>query len=639
MLGPAQDITGFEQGGINSGDYYKLYNNTQLSGAQSSCLGVNIGSSTISAIGQADDVILAANSVDNLQLLASLTESYCLSYRVKLVPSKTKLLPLYHPRHEQLVEYARLVNPVTIEGNTVEIVQEAEHVGVLRSITGNMPHLMNRIACHKKAIAATLPAGMAKGHRGNPAASLRVHTLYATPVLLNGVASLVLSSAEKEIMSAHYKSTIQKLQRLHNNTPRSVVFFLAGCLPFEAVLHVRQLGLFSMICHLPKDPLHKHAQHILSTVPLKAKSWFQQIRQICQQYGLPCPLKLLSDPIKKEIFRQRVKLKITEYWQALLRTEAKSLKSLQYFKPELFTLTKPHYLWLSAASNPFENAKATVLARMISGRYRTDALTRYWSDNKGGYCRAPTCYQTLGTIEHLLINCPALDTVRERLYTMWLEKTVMYPALHSTIRDVLESDENTKVQFIMEPLIFPQVAASAQMHGTRFIEQLAYLTRTFAFYMHREYLNLNNLLKNNPPPPPRFSDFNHSLISAVPICMTQPTTSSTCGVHLPGTGPQIHHHSHVQSSQSFDMTDKPCQEGPGCVGPGTTVPVFHSKLNQCIALPSPNSNLASLTQVPSGNNTVQQVVPCTQYQDCSVGFCGGWDDHDHTIQDSSQSHI
>ena len=87
------------------------------------------------------------------------------------------------------------------------------------------------------------------------------------------------------------------------------------------------------------------------------------------------------------------------------------------------------------------------------------------------------------------------------------------------------------------------------------------------------------------------------------------------------------------------MTDKPCQEGTGCVGPGTAVPVFHRKLNQCIALPSPYSNLASLTRVPSGNNTVQQVVPCTQYQDCSVGFCGGWDSHDHTIQDSSQSHI
>ena len=100
MLGPAKDTTGFEQGGINSGDFYKMYNNTQLKRAQSSSLGIDISSSTVSAVGQADDVILAANSVESLSLLAKLTESYCASHRVKLVPSKTKLLPLYlHKRY------------------------------------------------------------------------------------------------------------------------------------------------------------------------------------------------------------------------------------------------------------------------------------------------------------------------------------------------------------------------------------------------------------------------------------------------------------------------------------------------------------------------------------------------------------
>ena len=59
MFGPASDTTGFEQGGINSGDFYKLYNNEQLKNAQASGLGVNIGSSIVSAIGQADDVLLS----------------------------------------------------------------------------------------------------------------------------------------------------------------------------------------------------------------------------------------------------------------------------------------------------------------------------------------------------------------------------------------------------------------------------------------------------------------------------------------------------------------------------------------------------------------------------------------------------
>ena len=77
MMGPASDITGFEQGGINSSDYYKLYNNEQLETAQQSRLGVDIGSSVVSAVGQADDVMLVSSSLEKIQLLITLTEDYC----------------------------------------------------------------------------------------------------------------------------------------------------------------------------------------------------------------------------------------------------------------------------------------------------------------------------------------------------------------------------------------------------------------------------------------------------------------------------------------------------------------------------------------------------------------------------------
>ena len=126
---------------------------------------------------------MVANDVDCLRLLAMLIESYCASYRVKLVASKTKLLPMSHPRHAHLVDYAKLTNPVTIDGTSVKFVEEAEHVGVLRSTAGNMPNILQRIASHKNDLSAVCSAGMARGHRGNPAASLRVHQLHATPVL------------------------------------------------------------------------------------------------------------------------------------------------------------------------------------------------------------------------------------------------------------------------------------------------------------------------------------------------------------------------------------------------------------------------------------------------------------------------
>ena len=113
------------------------------------------------------------------------------------------------------------------------------------------------------------------------------------------------------------------------------------------------------------------------------------------------------------------------------------MRSMKYFKSESYSLTRCHYMWTTAASNPYECSKSTVLANMISGRFKTEALCRHWSTNRSGYCRAPTCNQVYGTLEHLLVSCPALVSVRERLYTMWLDKSVMFPSLHATIRDIL----------------------------------------------------------------------------------------------------------------------------------------------------------------------------------------------------------
>ena len=112
-MGPAVDDTGFEQGGINSSDFYKLYNNEQLVTAQSSGLGVPIGSGVVSAVGQADDVLLMAASIHDLNLLGTLTELYCHKYRVNLVPSKTKLLVYSKPSHKHEVQWKNIVKTPT----------------------------------------------------------------------------------------------------------------------------------------------------------------------------------------------------------------------------------------------------------------------------------------------------------------------------------------------------------------------------------------------------------------------------------------------------------------------------------------------------------------------------------------------
>ena len=97
-------------------------------------------------------VFHAANTIDDLRLLATISEKYCKKYRVTLVPSKTKLLVYSNDDHKLQVDLAKLTNPITIDNVPVKFCEEAEHVGILRNISGNLPNLLNRIIAHKKSL-------------------------------------------------------------------------------------------------------------------------------------------------------------------------------------------------------------------------------------------------------------------------------------------------------------------------------------------------------------------------------------------------------------------------------------------------------------------------------------------------------
>ena len=118
---------------------------------------------------------------------------------------------------------------------------------------------------HKKALGAILHSGAALNHRGNLAGVIKVEKLYALPVLLSGTAGLVLTKSEENILDNHYTGTLKKLLKVCPNTPRSFVHFMCGSLPVSAFLHLRQLGLFSMISRLTDDPLNLQARNVLTT--------------------------------------------------------------------------------------------------------------------------------------------------------------------------------------------------------------------------------------------------------------------------------------------------------------------------------------------------------------------------------------
>ena len=176
---------------------------------------------------------------------------------------------------------------ISVDGDVITPTTQATHVGVVRSPEGNGPNIAARLAVHRRAVYSILHAGLGKGHRANPAASLRVEAVYGAPVLFSGMASLVLTNKEEKLLDQHYKVHIQRLLRLHQATPAAVVFLLAGCLPLPAQLHLRMFSLFGQLSRLKNGDniLAAHAASILSSS--SSKSWFWRLRGLCLQYGLP----------------------------------------------------------------------------------------------------------------------------------------------------------------------------------------------------------------------------------------------------------------------------------------------------------------------------------------------------------------
>ena len=492
LMGPINDTIGVEQGGVNSDRIYKMCNNVQLSTAQASGLGVDMGDQIISCIGQADDIALVSNNLTKLAGLLQLSIEYCNDYHVELVAEKTKLLVFSPSGLEDETHLQKLLCPLFLNGHQINFSTSAEHVGVLRSTEGNMAHVMSRLSAHTRAILSIAPSGMAYSHNGNPAASLRLERLYGSPVLLSGLASLVLSNAETAAVHHHHKVNLERLLKLHRSTPECVVMFLAGSLPATALIHLRMLSILGMVARLgPGNVLHHHGRTVLLSRSA-SRSWFVAVRSVCLQYALPDPLLVLQTPPTKETWKRLTKSKVIDYWEVKLRAQSAILPSLEYFHPEYMSLRAPHPMFL-AAHSPFEVRKAIVVARMLSGRYRTDRLARHWSQtNPSGSCQLPGCTGTeLGDLPHILLYCPALKGTRSNLVSLWANFIAQRRYLYTLIRS-LTSQEKSFMQLLLDPSSIPSVIL-ANKDNSDVLSCCFYLSRTWVHSLHLQRRKLQKL--------------------------------------------------------------------------------------------------------------------------------------------------
>jgi hypothetical protein len=302
------------------------------------------------------------------------------------------------------------------------------------------------------------------------------------------MASLVLTDKEVKLMDQHYKVHLQRLLKLHQATPAPVVFFLAGCLPLPAQLHQRMFSLFGQLCRLRDGDniLALHARNILTSSPSSSKSWFWKLRQLCLQYGLEHPLTWLDTRPSKLQVKVMVRSAVLQYWRVKLQIKADSLPSLCYLRTGFMSWTRSHPLFLSCGSSPWEVEKAVTQSRLLSGRYRLEALSGHWTPgNRNGLCSLPECWATpashKGNVEAFLMTCPSLAATRVELTIANHRFMHDHPHLEEV---VIECMAVNPVQFLLDCSTMHTVIKAVQKLGEKVLHNLFKLTRNYCHRLH-----------------------------------------------------------------------------------------------------------------------------------------------------------
>ena len=203
-------------------------------------------------------------------------------------------------------------------------------------------------------------------------------------------------------------------------------------------------------------------------------------------YGLSHPLHL---PPPKEYSKKIIKLKIADFWQSKLRSDARKLeqKSLKYFHPEFMSITHPHPI-LTTAGTSYEVNKMITQLRMLSGRYRVGSLLRHFSPTNSGICEL--CESETEDLPHFLVpRCSKLTNRREALQEYSYSVLSKSSEALFIFNKLMSSNEHNQVQFLLDCSVLPEVIHASQK-DSKILSLLFKVTRTWCYSMHRARLKM-----------------------------------------------------------------------------------------------------------------------------------------------------
>ena len=453
---------GVRQGGILSTDLYKVYGNGLLDRHTTSGLGCHIGEICCVAPTCADDLAAATSSLTALQKIVFNSVDYSIMERYLLQPVKSVIVAMLKHCKDQ-AKLSEEIN-ITMNGVRMPVVQEAMHMGILRSQDSQESAVTHNIEKARRTVYSLMSAGFHGDNGLDPDTSIHLLQTYVLPVLVYGLEVLLPRKVLMERLNRIHKKFLKMILSLPETVADPAVYVLSGAAPIECVIHKRALTLYGNICRLSEDTVEKQlARRQLSVKGYRGSSWFVEIRKLLLKYGLPPAWELLDDPPTKFRWKRLLSRHVNTYWSEQIKSHAVLYSSLKYLYVDHYFPGKKHPC-IQAVSGTRDVPRVSVKAKLLTGTYILQVNRVAFNQNEvSPLCLL--CQENDETTEHFLLQCPVLSCVRQPLLTRVVE---LYAGLFQE-----QPDSPSLLQFILDGSAVFQCDNQRQFHIRLELEKIS----------------------------------------------------------------------------------------------------------------------------------------------------------------------
>jgi hypothetical protein len=394
---------GIRQGGLTSADLFKSRSNAALKRLSDLPTTFRIGVTPIGAPTTADDIALLSSTHVGTQSQINLVEADARDQRYCFSSTKTCAQTVNAaPNHDSPC--------FRLNGDPVLTSTKEKHLGIQRTTdTKPISTIEERIRAGRRTVYSLMGAGLHGLNGVGPKTARKLIDCYVLPVILHGLEALCLSEQDCLPLENYYRNLLRQIQHLPSSTAKPAVYLLMGCIPITGLLHIKVLTFFINILLQPNSILATIMKRQIAVKNLNSHSWTSHVRLLLNKYDLPSAHSLVQYTPRKAYWSRLVKTAVQETWLKQLKSQASRKSTLQLLNLEVCSFGMVHPVWNHSA-DPLQGHMASTKAKLMVQRY---PLTTSHCAGKHRSETCPLCREKSETLQHFLLECPALVTTRQ----------------------------------------------------------------------------------------------------------------------------------------------------------------------------------------------------------------------------------